>query len=166
LGKALEDGIIAGLQAAIMSGKISDLWKAMAQTMVSQIANMMVNVALTYLQFATMIAKIQAFLIANPVVAIAAAAAMLVFAQANGGKSSMGSQTMAGGIGGLTTAVTPRVNVSPIGQPVFGATSATTAAGMTPRVPMNVTVIGPNDPSAQRAIQELMNKANSRGRIG
>jgi len=29
-----------------------------------------------------------------------------------------------------------------------------------------VTVIGPNDPSAQRAIQELMTKANSRGRVG
>jgi hypothetical protein len=54
----------------------------------------------------------------------------------------------------------------PTTQLIFGQTSATTAAGMTPRQSMNVTVIGPNDPSAQRAIQELMTKANSRGRVG
>lgn len=168
LGKALEDGIIAGLQAAIMSGKISDLWKAMAQTMLSQIANMMVNVALYYIKFASMIAAIQKFLIAHPVAAVAAAAAMLAFAYANGGKSSMGSQTMAGGIGGLSTGITSPSGATnnPVQQIIFGSTSATTAAGMQPRQAMNVTIIGPNDASAQRAMQELMNKANSRGRVG
>jgi len=53
----------------------------------------------------------------------------------------------------------------PTTQLVFGSTSATTGSGMNPMTPMNVTVIGPNDPSAQRAIQELMNKANNRGRL-
>jgi len=72
---------------------------------------------------------------------------------------------MAGGAGGLQTAIgapgTPMQ--SPI---VFGSTSASTAVGMQPRQAMNFTIIGPNDPSAQRAIQELMRKAESRGRIG
>jgi hypothetical protein len=30
---------------------------------------------------------------------------------------------------------------------------------------MNVTIIGPNDPSAQRAMQELMTKADRRGNV-
>jgi hypothetical protein len=37
---------------------------------------------------------------------------------------------------------------------------------MQPRSATNVTIIGPNDPSAQRAMQELLAKANSRGRVG
>jgi len=163
IGMALENGIAAGLQAALMSGKISDLWKAMAQTFVAEIANMMVRVAMTYIKMAAFIQKIQATLISNPALAIAAAVAMLAFCYANGGKASVGGTTVAGGAGGLSVGMTPQPTINPI---IFGQTSATTAAGMTPRQATNITIIGPNDPSAQRAIQELMNKANSRGRIG
>lgn len=45
---------------------------------------------------------------------------------------------------------------------VFGQNSATTAAGNTPRTPINVTVIGPNDPTAQRQITELVRNAERR----
>ena len=65
--------------------------------------------------------------------------------------------------------------VTPFGNPmqgdgnvtrlVFGQTSATTAAGMTPRSATNVTIIGPDDPKAQRAIQELITKGNTRGTL-
>ena len=168
LGAGISDGLLNGLaggiQAAIMSGRISDLWKTMAQVFVGEISSMMAKVAMVYIQNAAFIKKIQATLISNPFAAIAAAAAMLAFAYANGGKAQGGSTTFAGGAGGLSTGMT--APALPTQQIIFGATSATTAAGMTPRQSMNVTVIGPNDPSAQRAIQELMTKANSRGRIG
>jgi hypothetical protein len=42
---------------------------------------------------------------------------------------------------------------------------ASGAASLAPVAPMNITVIGPNDPTAQRAIQELMAKANRRGSV-
>lgn len=167
IGGALQDGFAAGLTAAIQSGRIADLWKVMAQTMIAQLANMMVNVALHYLRYASMIAAIQKFLIAHPVAAVAAAAAMLAFAYNNGGKGSVGDTVMAGGAGGLTTGISsPNQQNNPVQQIIFGATSASTAAGMNPRQAMNVTIIGPNDPQAQRALQEMMMKADSRGRLG
>lgn len=262
LATALENGLAQGLEAAIMSGRISDLWKVLSQSFVSQIANMMVKVALTYIGFAKMIAAIQRFLIANPLAAVAAAAAMLAFAYANGGQGQSGTPTFAGGAGGLMTGVSAPGTL-PTQQIIFGATSRTNAAGMPfragqivelgpisskaidsltevykqpsivelgtassnlltgiaaassqalvtvtdmvaittagvktttllaesamrdmnlgpnftatsadlartiePRNPTNVTIIGPNDPSAQRAMQELMTKADSRGRLG
>ena len=70
-----------------------------------------------------------------------------------------------GGTSGLTYSAAGTM-AAPAQQIIFGATSATTAAGMQPRSSTNVTIIGPNDPSAQRAMQELLAKANSRGRVG
>lgn len=45
----------------------------------------------------------------------------------------------------------------------FGAPSTAVAAGNTPMPPVHFTVIGPNDPSAQRMISELVIKASRRG---
>jgi hypothetical protein len=48
----------------------------------------------------------------------------------------------------------------------FGSTTANMASSsVNAMAPMNITVIGPNDPTAQRAIQELMTKANRRGSV-
>jgi hypothetical protein len=161
---ALEQGFSDGIVAAINSGRISDLWKVMGQTMLAQLASMMVNVALSYIGYAKMIASIQKFLIANPVAAVAVAATMLAFAYNNGGKATSGNSVVGGSAGGLVTGMT--AGGSSTQQIIFGQTSATTASGMTPRQATNVTIIGPNDPSAQRAMQELLNKANSRGSLG
>lgn len=164
IATAFRDGLTAGLTAAIQSGRLSDLWRVMSQVMISQLSSMMVNVALTYIKFATMIAKIQDFLLLNPWAAVAAATAMLAFAYANGGKSSGAGNVMSGGAGGLSVATATGV---PLPSPItFGSTSTSTAVGMQPRTPISMNIIGPNDPSAQRAIQEIIRKADSRGRIG
>jgi len=159
---ALEGGFAAGLEAALTSGRIGDLWKSLSQTMVSQIAKMMVNVALTFIKFGSMIEKIQKFLIANPGVAIAAAVAMLTLATSlGGGGGKQGERVFAGGASGLQSAVVPRVTTM-----TFGSTTANMASSsVNAMAPMNITVIGPNDPTAQRAIQELMTKANRRGSV-
>jgi hypothetical protein len=189
---SVTDGIRAGLEAALMSGDIGNFTKALAQTLsgslakamtdylmsgmkelwqnfgktiVKGLADTMAQFAQTSIVFAKMMAAIKRMLeFGNGAGALIVATALLAFAHANGGKASMGNTAMAGGAGGLSTGVMS--STLPTQQIIFGATSATTAAGMTPRQSMNVTVIGPNDPSAQRAIQELMTKANSRGRIG
>lgn len=160
----LENGLRAGLETALMTGNISDAFKQMGQAIVRSMASAMVNVALQALKFAEMLKAIKDFLILRPELAIVAAVAMLALARSlggGGGGGGGGGSSFAGG--GMASM---QASASPAQQIIFGATSATTAAGMTPRQSMNVTVIGPNDPSAQRAIQELMMKADSRGRIG
>jgi hypothetical protein len=166
VGAGLTDGLAAGIAAAIGSGRIADAWQAMSQAIVQNIASAMVNVALAAIKFGSLLAKIQTFLVNNPAVAVAAAATMLAFAYANGGKAGTTKQAVSGGIGGAT--FTPMVGMGQNAptQLIFGATSATTAAGMTPRQAVNVTLIGPNDPTAQRAMQELLRNANQRGTLG
>lgn len=166
VSSAIEGAFVSGISAAISSGKISDAWKAMGQSIIQNIASAMVQVALKAINFAKMLASIQKFMIANPIAAVVAATALLAFAYASGGKSSAGNTTMTGGMSGLQTTVSNAPSAGMLQQIVFGGTSASSGARVSPVSPMNVTVIGPNDPSAQRAIQELMNKANNRGRIG
>jgi len=165
IATTLQNSIEQGLTGAIMSGRISNLWKAMAQSLVAGLARVMVKFATDSQVYGKLMDKITGLLaMGNGLGAVIAAGAMLAFAYSNGGKATMGNTAIAGGGGGLMTGFA--APASPTQQIIFGATSATTAAGMTPRQAMNVTVIGPNDPSAQRAIQELMTKANNRGRIG
>ena len=166
LAQGIEGGVRSGLESAIASGNIGDAFKAMGQSIIQSMARAMVDVALKAINFAKMLASIQKFMAGNPLLAIAAATALLVLARAAGGGAGTGEMTAIGGPSGLTYGAVSATGTSAPTQIIFGQTSATTAAGMQPRQAMNVTVIGPNDPSAQRAIQELMTKANSRGRVG
>jgi tape measure domain-containing protein len=166
VGGAIKDGLKQGIEGAIMSGTLQGGFRALSQSLISNLANVMVDFAINSQFFGKMMDNINKMLaMGNGLGAVVAAGALLAFAYANGGKSTVGSSQIAGGRGGsVMTGFSPVA--PPVQQIIFGATSATTAAGMQPRQAMNVTVIGPNDPSAQRAIQELMTKANSRGRIG
>lgn len=188
-------GIRAGLEAALATGNIGNFTKALAQTLnqamsralstyivdglstifkdlgkslVKGLANAMADFASKSIVFAKMMEAVKSFLaFGNGLGAIIAAVALLSFANANGGRASMGSTSVTGGAGGLQYGMNAsNASTLPTQQIIFGATSATTAAGMTPRSATNVTIIGPNDPSAQRAIQELLAKADSRGRLG
>jgi len=163
IADSIEGGLMSGLEMGLASGNIGEAFRAMGQAIVSSMAKAMVNVAIQAIKLGTLLEKVRTFMIANPAVAVASAIALLTLAQSLGGGAQGSAMSGVGGRSGVTyTATSPSVP-SPI---VFGGTSATTAAGMTPRQATNITIIGPNDPSAQRAIQELMNKANSRGRIG
>ena len=46
---------------------------------------------------------------------------------------------------------------------VYGNNSITTAVGMVPRTATQIVVIGPDDPRAQRAIVDILRKAEGRG---
>jgi hypothetical protein len=164
ISNSIQGGILSGLEMAIASGNIGDGFKAMGQAIIRSMASAMVNVALKAIGFASKMKAITSFMASHPILALGAAVALLAMARAAGGTASGASMGAIGGPGGLSYA--PVGASAPSQQIIFGATSATTAAGMTPRQAMNVTIIGPNDPSAQRAMQELMAKADSRGRLG
>lgn len=166
IASGIEGGVRSGLESALASGRIGDAFKAMGQSIIQSMARAMVNVALQAINFSKMLASITKFMAGHPILALAAATALLTMARAAGGGAGTGSMTAIGAAGGLTYGAAGAMGATTPTQLIFGATSATTAAGMTPRQSMNVTIIGPNDPTAQRAIQELMTKANSRGRIG
>jgi hypothetical protein len=67
-----------------------------------------------------------------------------------------------GGGGGGGGPVGPPGAVNFSSQIGLGANSASTASGITPQTPVSVTVIGPNDPTAQRGILELIANAQRR----
>jgi hypothetical protein len=100
--------------------------------------------------------------------AIAASIAMIGLGAALKGtaRAAFGGGSRGGGAASSIVSFGGGMSSGQTTQIIFGATSATTAAGMQPRSATNVTIIGPNDPTAQRAMQELLAKANSRGRVG
>lgn len=165
IASSIEGGITSGLEMAIASGNIADGFKAMGQAIIQSMASAMVKVALKAIGFASKLKAIQSFMASHPALALASAVALLAIARAAGGGAGGADMTATGGPSGLTYSAAG-VSSGATSQIIFGSTSATTAAGMQPRSATNVTIIGPNDPTAQRAMQELMAKANSRGRVG
>lgn len=165
IANAIKGGITSGLEMAIASGNIGDAFRAMGQAIVQSLASAMVDVAIAAIGLGTLLESIQTFMTAHPALAVASAVALLALAKSMGGSAKGSGMTATGGVGGLTYSAAGGMS-APSSQIIFGGTSATTAAGMTPRSATNVTIIGPNDPTAQRAMQELLAKANSRGRIG
>jgi len=175
VGGALVAGISMGIEQAVASGSIGEGFKALGSMLLAGLGDAMIRFGTTTAAFAQFMATIMESL-SNlmPGGALAASIAMIAFGSAlkgvargmfggQGGGAAVSIGSFGGGGGGFGGGMG---GAMPTTQLIFGQTSATTAAGMTPRQSMNVTVIGPNDPSAQRAIQELMTKANSRGRVG
>ena len=175
VGGALVAGISMGIEQAVASGSIGEGFKALGSMLLAGLGDAMIRFGTTTAAFAQFMAAIMESLSSlMPGGALAASIAMIAFGSAlkgvargmfggQGGGAAVSIGSFGGGGGGFGGGMG---GAMPTTQLIFGQTSATTAAGMTPRQSMNVTVIGPNDPSAQRAIQELMTKANSRGRVG
>lgn len=167
---ALTTGIIAGIENAIASGNIGAGFKALTAVMLAGLGDAMVQFGVASLAASDLMDKIQKALAKFlPGDAISASIAMIGLGAALKGTARAAFGRGGGGGGGGAAFSSVSFGGASSGQTtqiIFGATSATTAAGMQPRQSMNVTIIGPNDPSAQRAMQELMAKANSRGRVG
>lgn len=171
IGNALVGGIVGGIEQAVASGNISDGFKALSSMLLAGIGDAMIKFGTSTAAFSQFMAKITAALTSlNPAAGLAASLALIGVGAAlkgaargmfggQGGGNAGSIANFGGNLGGFASA-------TPTTQIIFGQTSATTAAGMQPRQAMNVTIIGPNDPQAQRALQEMMTKANSRGRIG
>lgn len=142
-------------------GTIGGAMKAFGDTILQGIGGIMVRMGETYIEYSSIMLSLAALLpdpfTAGPA-ALAIGAALIGLGSAlgaigGGGGGSGGGNT--GAYGGAPPASFPT-------QIVFGQASQTTAAGMTPVAPVNVTVIGPNDPTAQRQIVELVTKAQRR----
>lgn len=142
-------------------GTIGSAMKAFGDTILQGLGGIFVRLGEQYMSYGAIMDALAA-LLPDPFTAgpasLAIGAALIALGSSLGAIGSGGG----GGGGGASSAYTGAPPAYPT-QIIFGPSSATTAAGMTPTAPMNVTVIGPNDPTAQRQITELITKAQRRG---
>jgi hypothetical protein len=165
LGPILSAGVANAFQAlTAKGGNIGDAFKALGQTVLSGLGDMLIQVGTKGLAAAIAVNTMLQTLFSPTGIAASLAvialggalkgvASRMTTTGAGAPVSSGGFGYTAGGQGGITL---PGLT--------FGPTMAAAAAGgLSPMQPMNVTIIGPNDPSAQRQMQELLRNAQRRG---
>jgi hypothetical protein len=170
----LADSIGAAFEVAVATGSITEGFKALGKSMLSGFGGMLQMFGTQALVASKLMAALMtAFKSLNPAAQIAASIGIIALggmlkgaaSSAFGGGSGGGGRgasvaTMGGGYGG---------SMGSSGQTLptltYGPTSAAAGSAIRPATAMNVTIIGPNDPSAQRAMQELMTKADRRGNV-
>ena len=167
LGQILSAGVANAFQAlTAKGGNIGDAFKALGQTVLSGLGDMLIQVGTKGLAAAIAVNTMLQTLftptgIAASLAVIALGGALKGVASrmtttgAGAPVSSGGFGYTAGGQGGITL---PGLSYSP-------TMAAAAAGGLSPMQPMNITIIGPNDPSAQRQMQELITNANRRGNV-
>lgn len=149
------EGVFAALGKAIAGGGLRDLGRAI----LGGLGAILVEMGKTLIGFGALMKALAAKL-ANPITAgpaaIAIGAALILLgstlgAIATGGGGGRGAFGGGGFGGGRTQPPEERVT-----QIILGPSSTTRAAGLQPLPPINATIIGPHDPQAQRAIEELV----------
>jgi len=170
----LADSIGAAFEVAVATGSVTEGFKALGKSMLSGLGGMLQMFGTQALVASKLMASLMvAFKSLNPAAQIAASIGIIALggmlkgaaSSAFGGGGGSGGRgvsvaTMGGGYGG---------SMGSSGQTLptltYGPTSAAGGASIRQASAMNVTIIGPNDPSAQRAMQELMTKADRRGNV-
>lgn len=167
LARSLADGIAAGFAALTApGGTLGKMFNAFIGMMLGGIGDAMIKFGMAGAAFAKLQDKIMSMLQSlNPKGALVASLAMIAAGGALKGAAAGMFQRGTGGAGMTAIGGGMAFGGENATRLVFGNTSATTAAGMTPRTPMAVTIIGPNDPVAQRQLQALMQNANARGNV-
>jgi len=165
VGATLVESLANGIEQAVASGRLGEGFKALGATLLAGLGDAMVSFGMASVGFAQLMAKIKASLATlNPGAALAASLALIGVGSAlKGAARGMFGGGGGGGFGGggLALAGGGRMNDT-FTRVTFGPTNANVAAGMDPRGAMNITVIGPNDPQAQRQIQELISRGARR----
>jgi hypothetical protein len=170
----IADGIASGFAALTApGGTIGKAFNAFSGMMLGALGDAMIRFGLASKGFAALQEKIMNSLSTlNPKQALVASVALVAMGGALKGAAAGMFQRGTGGVGitatgaGAGTTFGGATGEGTVTRLIFGNTSATTAAGMTPREATNVTIIGPDDPKAQRAIEELITKGRRRGTLG
>ncbi|MCW5591062.1 MAG: hypothetical protein KIS74_03085 [Burkholderiales bacterium] len=163
------DGFAQGIEAAVATGNIGEGFKALTAAILSGMGDALISFGTASLAGSALMAKIKAaFTSLNPSAMAGASVAMIALGATLKGAAgaAFGGQRQYGVGGGAFTPFGSDGGSggdSTVTRLVFGQTSAGMAAGMRPQPVTHVTVIGPNDPTAQRAIQELIANGSRRG---
>jgi len=170
LANALGDALSTGIQAAFAKGaNFGDSMKAFGATLLSGLGSVMVAFGQHLIQLGVALkVAMSSFSSGNPYGMIAAGVAILAVGSAlkGAGGRAMSQAGFGGGGGGGGAYSAPAMGGNQtLPTATYGPTSAAAGSAIRPASSMNVTIIGPNDPSAQRAMQELMTKADRRGNV-
>jgi hypothetical protein len=163
------DGIANGISEAIRSGSIGQGFKELSRTMIASLGTMLIEFGRSLIPIGKLFSKLRtAMMSLNPfaVTAVALGTIALGAAMRGAAQSAFGAggasgnmMALSGGIGSLGTGGTTMTRT-------FAPTTAGSAgASVQVATPMNITIIGPNDPTAQRQIAALMDNANRRGLV-
>lgn len=169
LGDTLGNALADGIQTAIEQKSIGAGFKAMTQTLLRGLGDMMIQFGKASLVASTLMDTIfKALAKALPGGAIVASLAMIAAGAALKGAAgaAFGGGGGGGGGGGFTAPMAAvAAGAMTLPTQFYGPTAAGSSATIAAMAPMNVTIVGPNDPAAQRQMQELMRNAQRRGNV-
>jgi hypothetical protein len=166
VANSIVDAFAMSLERAAASGRLSEGWKALGAGLLGGLGTVLVDFGKKSMMASTLMKQILdgigRFM---PQASFAAGLALVALGSAMRGTASnatvFGSGRGGGGGVGFAGAGGMRFDDT-FTRVTYGPTNANVAAGMEPRGAMNITVIGPNDPQAQRQIQELISKGARR----
>lgn len=176
IGAAIEDGLVAGIAQGVRSGSISEGFRALTGTLLQGLGNAMIQFGTASLKIGTLMQKLFTSLagflpggaIGASVAMIAAGAALVGLGQRAAGAAfgGRGGGTAGAATGGNVIIERGTLGIGGVSAPGLVGGGATAISGTSVRVQdrpaVNLTVIGPNDPTAQRGIAEIIRKVQAR----
>ena len=170
LANTLGDALATGIQAAFAKGaNFGDAMKAFGVALLGGLGNVMVALGQQLVQLGVSLKiAMSSFASGNPTGMIAAGLAIIaVGAALRGAAGRAMNQTGFGGGGGGGGGYSAPAMSGNMTMPTayYGPTSAGSANTIERINPISVTIIGPNDPTAQRQMQELLRNAQRRGNV-
>jgi hypothetical protein len=161
IGSAIADGITAGFE----HGGITGAFKAGGKAILAGLGGIITQMGEVWVSYGISMTTLGQALW-NPLTsgpaAIAIGASLIALGSAVGAVAHHGAGGAFGG-GSSYASSLPQIIDRGLINPANGL--MTTAGGLTARTPVNVTIIGANDPNAQRQITELIRNADRRGGV-
>ena len=171
LGDQLRDTLGASVASAFevlatRGATIGDAFGALGASMLRGLGDMTVAFGISVMKIGKlMTSAVNALSSLNGPAAVAAGLAIV----AVGGLMRGAASRAFGGVGGGSAPIVAGGGLGGMAGPTtlpglsFGPTMASSAASVPAAAPVSVTIIGPNDPQAQRQMQELIRNAQRRG---
>lgn len=171
LYNVLGDALLTGIEAAFQKGaNFGSAMKAFGAALLAGLGSVMVAFGQRLVQLGVALkTAMDSFRSGNGFAMIAAGLAIIAIGSALRGAAgrAMDSSGFGGGGGGYTAPAVGGMTGGSMGIPTqfYWPTAAGSASTIERVNPVNVTIIGPNDPAAQRQMQELVRNAQRRGSV-
>lgn len=171
LYNVLGDALLTGIEAAFQKGaNFGSAMKAFGAALLAGLGSVMVAFGQRLVQLGVALkTAMDSFRSGNGFAMIAAGLAIIAIGSALRGAAgrAMDSSGFGGGGGGYTAPAVGGIAGGSMGMATqfYGPTAAGSASTIERVNPVNVTIIGPNDPAAQRQMQELVRNAQRRGSV-
>jgi hypothetical protein len=170
MGNALVDSVSAAFEnLTAVGGSIKSAFSVLTSGLLAGLGSMLIEFGRYVIVAGKLMAAVKASLSSmNPIAGVAAGLAMIAVGGMLRGAASRtfgGVPNGGGNLSGFTGGTMAGGGTMRLPGVFYGPTSAGGAGQIQPMPNMNVTIIGPNDPSAQRQMQELMRNAQRRGTV-